>query len=218
MKKHQLEIELENPITGEVERFQKEFSYEVGERSVTVSADKMNVLYVGIDNPLSISAAGVRGELNVSADGINLRKDGGRYIAKPKRKGIATFNVSGKDLATTSFKFRVKRIPDPVIKLGNKPGGNIRAAEFKVQQGLIPVLEGFDFDAKCQVQSFEVARVPKSDDVQASRNTGGRFKGEAKRIVERAKRSDTYYFDKVKVRCPGDEVGRNINGLIFHIK
>lgn len=217
-KKHQLEIELENPITGEVERFEKEFTYEVGERSVTVAADKMNVLYIGVENPLSISAAGVRGSLQVNANGTSIEKRGGKYIAKPTRKGLATISVSGQGLAPTQFEYRVKRIPDPVIKLGTNKGGSMKVAAFKVQQGLIADLEDFDFDARCNVQSFEVARVPKNADVQSAINEGGRFRGEAKRIVENAKRNDTYYFEKVKVRCPGDTAGRSINGLIFHIK
>ena len=48
-KEHKLEMEITNPLTGEIQTFRKDFSYEVGERSATVSADKMNVFYMGVE-------------------------------------------------------------------------------------------------------------------------------------------------------------------------
>jgi hypothetical protein len=54
-----LNVEVKNPLTGEVSEGEGTYSYEVGERSVTVSADKMNVFYIGVDNPISVSAAGI---------------------------------------------------------------------------------------------------------------------------------------------------------------
>jgi len=48
-----------NPVTEEVSTYRREFEYEVGERSVSVSPTKMNVFYIGVDNPVEISAAGV---------------------------------------------------------------------------------------------------------------------------------------------------------------
>ncbi|MEZ4949036.1 MAG: hypothetical protein R2784_06560 [Saprospiraceae bacterium] len=43
-KEHQLEIDLKNPLTGEIQTFKKPFSYQIGEKSITVSATGMNVL------------------------------------------------------------------------------------------------------------------------------------------------------------------------------
>jgi gliding motility-associated protein GldM len=218
-KKRKMEIDLENPITGEIETFEKEFTYVVGERSVTVSADKMNVMYIGVDNPISISAAGVpSSEVEVSATGTTLSKRGNGYVAKPTRPGVAEVTVSGGGLKPTKFKFRVKRIPDPVVKLGNKKGGEIKKAEFKVQQGLLAVMENFDFDARCRVQGFEVVQVPKNSDVRTAMNEGGRFGSAARSVIDNADRGDLYYFDKIKVRCPGDQVGRSMNPLVFKIK
>ena len=85
----------------------------MGERSVTVAADKMNVFYVGVENPVSISAAGIpSNEMRVSAEGVNIVKDSnGKFIAKPARPGEATITVSGGGLTPTTFKYRVKPIP-----------------------------------------------------------------------------------------------------------
>jgi gliding motility-associated protein GldM len=59
VRKYNATINVLNPVTNETQTFKKEFEYEVGERSVSVSATKMNVFYMGVDNPVAISAAGV---------------------------------------------------------------------------------------------------------------------------------------------------------------
>ena len=219
LKRHQVEIELTDPISGESKLFQKPFSYEVGERSVTVSADKMNVMYIGVNNPITVAAAGVAStQVAVEADGVRLEPLGnGKYIARPSRVGDAKIWVSGGGLERTGFDFRVKRIPDPVLRLGSKKGGNIKAAEFKAHQGIIPFIEHFDFDARCNIVDFEIVRVPKNDDVRVVKNNGGRYGAEAQSLVNAARIGDVYYFNRVKVRCPGDEHSRVLNGMIFNI-
>ncbi|MBK7406859.1 MAG: gliding motility protein GldM [Saprospirales bacterium] len=221
-KKYKVKIEISNPLTGEVKSYDKEFEYEVGERSVTVSADKMNVFYIGVDNPISVSAAGISSnELKVSVAG------GGGSITKV---GSANFmvrveqptddcriNVSGGGLSDSKV-FRVKRIPDPVARLGNKEDGSMGNGEFKAQSGLIAWLDNFDFDAKCDIQGFKLVRVPKRQDPIEVLNSGGRYTGDAARIAEQAKPGDTFYFFDVKARCPGDKAGRKINSLVFNIK
>ncbi|MGK0364199.1 MAG: gliding motility-associated protein GldM [Saprospiraceae bacterium] len=218
-KKHHALVKMTNPVTGEIKTFEKTFEYEVGERSVTVSADKMQVMYIGVDNPISISAAGVSSDqVQVNAQGVNLRKESnGHFIAKPTRPGKATITVSGGGLKPTTFEYKVKKIPNPVITLGGKLGGQMNVAEFKVHRGIIPILENFDFQAKCTVDGFEVTRVRNGDAV-SEMNKDGTYKSGAKRLVNNAKRKDKFYFDKIKVRCPGDVAGRTMNGLIFTLK
>ncbi len=217
---HELLVGMTDPITGETKTFKKKFSYEVGERSVTVSADKMNVLYVGVENPISVSAAGIpSSKMQVNASGTKLTKvANGQYIAKPERIGEAKITISGGDLVPTTKTYRVKKIPNPILKLGGKTGGTMSAAEFKVHKGIIPHLENFDFNAKCQVVGFELTRQPKNDDVIVEINKSGAYQANTKRLVDRAKPTDIYYFDNIRVKCPGDEVTRKLNGMIFRIK
>ncbi|MEN0004850.1 MAG: GldM family protein, partial [Bacteroidota bacterium] len=217
---HRMIMELADPTTGEIKRFEKSFTYEVGERAVTVAADKMNVLYAGVENPISIAAAGIpSAQIQVSATGVELQRRGGaKYIAVPKRVGAATITVAGGGLVPQQFNYRVKRIPDPVMKLGKHVSKTLPAATFRAQLGLIPDLPGFDFDAKCRVGSYEVTRVPRNSDVQSNTNEGPTLSGRAKAIVGQAKAGDIYYFDKIKVRCPGDDNSRALNALVFKIR
>lgn len=99
------------------------------------------------------------------------------------------------------------------------PGtGNISAAEFKAQLGLIAWLDDFDFDAKCTVQSYTLYYTRKRQDPVTLVGQGGTFKGKVNQIVKQAKSGDQYAFMDVKVKCPGDKVGRKANSLYFKIR
>ncbi len=217
---HRMVVRLRDPVSGEVEKFEKTFGYTVGEKSVAVAADKMNVFYVGVENPLSLSAAGVPStEIRIEATGANLNKvSNGKYIVKPTKIGKSKITVSGGGLEPTIFNYRVKRIPDPQIMIGTQKGGSMSAAEFKVHPGIRAHLENFDFEARCNIQGFELTRVPKRGNVQSELNRGGTYAGATKRLVQAVTSGDIYYFEKIKVRCPGDQVGRKMNGMIFKIK
>jgi len=203
-----------NPITGEKYPATGEFEYEVGVRSATVSADKMNVFYIGVDNPISVTVAGASSnEIKANGAGCSVTPKGnGKYVVKADRPGDATINVSGGGLPNTPFKFRVKRIPDPIAKLSGNTGGQIGNGEFKAQGGVSAILDGFDFDG------FIVTRQAKRADPVDINNRGPRYSSEAKNLINKAKPGDVYYFDNVKARCPGDPAGRKINSMVFKIK
>lgn len=221
VQRYSVTASVKNPNTGEVKTFKKDFEYEVGQRSATVSADKMNVFYIGVDNPVTVSAAGVSSnQLQVSGSGpITLSPNGtNKYTVRASSVGEATITLSAPGLAASQFKFRCKRIPDPVVKLANKTSGKLGSGEMRAQQGLIPILENFDFDARCEVVGFEMARVAKRQDPMLSANQGGRFGGQSATMISQAAPGDIFYFNNVKVRCPGDAASREVNPLNFEIR
>lgn len=220
-KKLTLGCKVTNPLTGEVKTGTSTFEYEVGMRSATVSADMMNVFYIGVDNPISVSAAGVPSEqlkVSCSGSGIEMQGNGTKRTIRVKKPGIAKVTLSGGGLQRTDFEFRVKRIPDPVVKLGKKVDGVMKSGEFRAQLGLLPTLENFDFKAKCNIQSYTLYYTPKRDDPQPIKGTGARFAGQVATVVKRAKPGDQYAFTEVRAKCPGDIAARRVNGLTFTIK
>ncbi|HUR30525.1 MAG TPA: GldM family protein, partial [Saprospiraceae bacterium] len=225
LRKYTANINVLNPVTNETQTFKKEFEYEVGERSVSVSASKMNVFYIGVDNPVTVSAAGVpSNQVNVSMSGagggsISRGGDGTfnvRVTSQTRKDEYAYINVTAPGL-TAKSPFRVKRIPDPKAMISSSGGGAMGAGEFKAQRGVIAVLENFDFDAKCEIMGFRVVRVPRRQDPMPATNRGGPYGGEARGVIDQAKAGDTYYFEDVKAKCPGDASGREINQLVFKI-
>lgn len=224
IQKYNATISVTNPVDNTTQTFTEEFEYEVGERSVSVSATKMNVFYMGVDNPVTVSAAGVpSNQVNVSmsgAGGGRITGSGGKYtvnVSSPTRKDEFAYIVVSAPGLTERREFRVKRIPDPVAKLSSSMGGAMGAGEFKAQRGLFAVLENFDFDAKCEIMGYRVVRVPRRQDPMPATNRGGPYGGDAKGIIDQAKAGDTYYFEDVKAKCPGDAQGREINQLVFKI-
>lgn len=139
-------------------------TYQVSAPSAVVSADKMNVLYVGVPNPVSVSAPGVQLDkvhASISGEGSSISGSNGHYVAKVTEPGKAVFTVTGevdgkpRVLGTTEY--RIKRIPDPIAKFGGIGSGRLSAGAIKAQAGVAAVLEGFDFDAHFEVVKFTMS-------------------------------------------------------------
>jgi gliding motility-associated protein GldM len=222
-KQYTVTLNVKNPATGQTETVKKTFSYEVGQRSVAVSLDKMNVFYIGVDNPISVSAAGVSSndvKVTGAGAGISVTKTGnGKYTVKVTTPGEATLTVSGGG-ASQTFPYRVKRIPDPVPLLGAKHASkSMGNGEFKAQSGIAAVLQGFDFDVRCDVVGFEATYLKKRQDPSPPiANSGARWNERVQAFVNQAGPGDAYFFEEIKVRCPGDSNPRNLGGLSFKIK
>ncbi|HNG88698.1 MAG TPA: gliding motility protein GldM [Saprospiraceae bacterium] len=223
-KKYTVSINIRNPATGQTETVKKEFSYEVGQRSAAVQLDKMNVFYIGVDNPISVSVAGVSSnDIKISASGVNVAKGGGagKYVVTATTPtNDASITISGGGV-TQKFPYRVKRIPDPNPRLGGNAknkGGTMGNGEFKAQGGVSAMLENFDFDATCAVVGFEVTYLAKRQDPITRVNSGAKWSGDVGELIQRAKPGDAFFFDEVKCKCPGDVAARNIGSISYKIK
>ena len=102
-----------------------------------VSADKMNVFYIGLDNPITAGITGIPASQItaniVGCDATITPTEPGKYVVRAKSPGKATITLSGKDkngkLITQTRDFRVKYIPDPVPMVGSKNGGTMSVSE-----------------------------------------------------------------------------------------
>jgi hypothetical protein len=186
----------------------------------------MNVFYIGVDNPVEVSAAGVpSGQVNVSMSGqgggtISRNADGSFNVkvTRPTAKGeAAIINVTAPGLSAKKD-FRVKRIPDPVARLSKESSGTMGNGEFKAQRGVLAALDNFDFDARCDIVGFQLVRVARRQDPEIAVNGGGLYGAEARQLVDKAKPGDTYYYENVKAKCPGDVAARPINPMVFKIR
>ncbi len=215
-----LRVEVTNPLTGDVTEGESEFVYEVGTRSVAVSADKMNVFYIGVDNPITISASGVSSnDVNATSTGpITISGRGSNRTVTASTPGQASIRVTANGTTLGSFPFRVKRIPNPEARLSGKNGGGMGTGEFRAQGGVGAFLDNFDFEATCQVSGFNLVYVPKRQDAIESINGGARYNAQSRRLVDQAKPGDIYYFENVRAKCPGDQASRRINSMVFKIQ
>jgi gliding motility-associated protein GldM len=155
-----------------------EQSYMVAKPSAVVSPDKMNVLYIGLPNPVSVSAPGIPKEnLRVSMSGGSISGKDDHWTANVTTTGTATITVSGEltkgktSLLGTST-FRVKRIPDPKAQFAGKGGGNTSAANIRAQDRIFAKLDNFEFDAKFNVTRFTLMIAKPRQDVIIVPGTG----------------------------------------------
>ncbi len=223
VKKYTVTIRLTNPVTKEVKEFSKTFEYEVGQRSVSISLDKMNVFYIGVDNPITVSASGVStNALQVKGEGITITPDpnggAGDYIVRANKPGKAKIILTANGQHLGTFEYRVKRIPDPTPMLGKYKGGVIGNGTFKAFNALRAALPGFDFDAKCRIVGFRMVRLPKRKDPQIADNKGGKYGSEALRLRNLAKPGDKFFFENIKAKCPGDKAARTLSQMVFNIR
>jgi len=195
--------------TGEFDFYPFESTYMVAAPAAAVSADAMNVFYIGVENPVSVSAAGVSPtELQVSGSGSGITltpKGAGKYIVKVSAIGEATINVSAKTKDGTkpqgSQKFRCKRIPTPYASFaGKKSGDKATKGELSAANFIIAKLDGFDFAANFQVVSWEfVGQV--SGKVVACSGTGGSVSSELRGYLGKVGPGSKLFFD-VKAKGP----------------
>jgi len=150
-------------------------SYMVARPSAVVSPDKMNVLYIGVPNPISVSAPGVpTGSINLRMSSGSLSGSGGHYTATVSSIGKTTLTVTGeKGMVLGSTEFRIKRIPDPKPQFAGKSGGNTSSANIKAQDRLFAQLDNFDFDAKFNVTHFTMLVVKPRQDAIILSGSGG---------------------------------------------
>lgn len=212
--------------SGKVRWYPFEEDYTVaGSASAVVSALKMNVMYVGVDNPMSAVVPGFKPDfvtMSISDGSPCKRQKGVEWNVKPKKAGSVKVMLAVKDKDGTTNKieggeFRVKRVPDPIATVGGKlEGGKVPVGKFKAQQGLIPVLKNFDFDFKFSVVSYELTFIAPRRDPAILAGKGPIFKGPIKNAIKSAVPKAKYIFTNIKVK--GDDGSkRSLPSIVFDV-
>jgi hypothetical protein len=192
-------------------------------QNVTVIAnEKLNVLYMGLDNPVGIAMEKVPADkLKVSiSEGHSIEKrEDGLYNVRVNRPGKVTIFVEGNG-ATAQKEFRVKPIPDPRPSLNvyNAVNGVLKMSEAKNVEYLVAPIVNFDIDAKCIVESFSMVIKHSDGASEIYENKGPRFSAEILKVFGSVKENDFIMFYDISTRCPGDPVARKVQGISFVIK
>lgn len=176
-----------------------------------ISADELNVFYVGLDNPISVAVAGIDDRnVVVTCNGANLVKTGaGKYKALiPVRKGNeAMISVSAKvgdrNVSMGSKKFRIRNVPKPVFRAGSlafdKP---VSLAALKVQGAAVALMDGFVYDGvKFTIQSFKFIAVTRTGPKQVP--VTGASLANIKGILNTMKAGEFVMFTEIRAVGPG---------------
>jgi len=208
------------------EEYKFESSYIVAKPSSSVSATAMNVIYIGIDNPIQVSVPGVPDEkVKIIPSNVVMTPDPklgkGFYIAKATTTGEAIVKVmaefNGKPMQMGEFKFRLKRIPSPIAKIGGKKDGAIPKAVLAAQSAIIPEMENFDFNVFSKVKSFKMSRYGKGRDPVEKSSDSNVLTAEMRDIISNCRPGDKVYFEYIKAILPDNTV-RDINAITLTIQ
>lgn len=200
---------------------EKDIKYTVGSPTgITVSADAVKVLYIGLDNPISIAGGSGKGaeSVSVSIDNGQISNQGnGKYVVNPETVGKATFSVTS-DGKTTPFEFRVKNVPNPIAMIGQNEGGRVAANVIKAQQGVRADLRDFVFEGvKFDIIGYTVyATGAGFSNPGISPNSGAYFNADSKRILEKLIPGSTLVIDEIKAVGPGGTT-RKLQPLVFNL-
>lgn len=166
-----------------------------------VMLDKMNVFYIGVDNPVTISSGSGWDKTTAAITGGTMTGSGSNRIVRVTTPGTAKITVTA-DGKSSSFDFRVKRIPDPVIKVGPSGGGRMQAVIFRSQPFVRADLENFDFEAKYNVTGATVYfSIPGVRNVMSVQLSSGSL-APAKQFMDQLVPGSTVTFDNIKVVGP----------------
>ena len=170
-----------------------------------ISADKMNVVYRGVVNPMTISMPGVPdNQVNASAPGLS-KKGGSNYIMKPNAGSaevtiVVTGTFEGQKFSS-SKKFRIKDIPKPEGAILRTTGA-VKLAKQNILVGELSVaFNDFDFDLTTKVNSFRIL-VPGQPSVVVN---GSRVSASpaAAAAVNRAKKGDVIQISEIRYSVSG---------------
>jgi len=198
-------------------------SFQIAQTALVVSPTKMNVFYIGVENPVDISVPGIpSNKLSASMTAGSIVPNGkGGYTVKVTKPGTTTVNVSAKmDGGTKSMgskEFRVKRVPDPVAKVAGQKGGGIAATLLKAAKRVDPVMENFDFDLKFQITGFVVSTKTKDGFTIDKPSTSERITSEQKSLLEGVKKGQKVYFEEIKAKGPDGSI-RELGTLMFKVE
>ena len=207
---------------GDKIRLPFKHSYTVSEASVAVSPTKMNVFYLGVDNPVDISASGgPMDQIQVSGSDGTITRSGNVYLAKvtgrPGAVVKVTVSAGGKVMGVKDF--RVKKVPDPLPSLfGVSPDAmTLRKSQLTSSQGVVAAMpEDFDFDMKFTVLGFTVGAVV-GGYLTEQVSTGPQFTDRQKQLMQNLTAGMQLTITNIRVKGP-DGVVRTLQPKVYKIQ
>lgn len=214
---------------GSLDRRPFSSSYTVIEPMATISPTMMNVLYAGIDNPISISVPGVpMSSINASISAGSLTRNGDSWVARVSQVGSeveisVSAQLDGRSQSVGSMKFKVRKLPDPVAYIPLKDGsGNtvhyrgtpkrISKAQLMSASGLGASVDDGIINVSYSVVSFSTIFFDSMGNAIPEVSAGGSFSERQKEQFKRLKTGKSFFISNIKAKGP-DGITRDISPM-----
>lgn len=216
-------IEVPKP-DGSIERRPFRSAYTVIEPMATISPTMMNVLYAGIDNPISISVPGVpMSAVNASMSNGSLVRNGDTWTARVSNIGAeaeisVSAQIEGRSQTVGSMKFRIRKLPDPTayIPIGNTPykgtPRRISKAALMGAAGLQASVDDGILNINYTVVSFQTTFYDSMGNAIPENSAGSHFSARQKERFKQLKPGKSFFISNIKAKGP-DGITRDISPM-----
>lgn len=192
-----------------------------------VAPTKMNVFYLGVDNPVNIAVSGEPADnIFPTISNGSIHRVGNSYVVNPKQLGMAKIDIfaemDGRRLHMGEMEFRVKSIPDPVASIktleGYKTNGLITKKELLDANGIDVMLSNFDFDLNFKVTSFVLSyTLPNEFKIVEEVSKSDKFTERQINEIKSLLKWQKVTFEAITVVGP-DGRQRKLNPMVFTIE
>lgn len=212
---------------GSVNKHPFNTEYTVVEPMASISPSMLNVLYIGIDNPIKIAAAGIPSDrLSVSISNGTLQKKGNDWIARvPQTAKEVSISVSyrsedGSISTLGSSIFKAKTLPDPMpyILISDKSGqkrlknGKISKQSLLASNKIYAAIDDNILDIAFSVKSFAITSFDSMGNAILEQSNGNEFSQRQIRQINSMRRGTRLYITDIQAIGP-DGVQRKISPM-----
>lgn len=193
--------------------------------NISVAPLKMNVLYVGVDNPVSVAAAGSPDDRVMvtitGGGGVVTKINTGAYnvrVTNPTDDCVMNVYVDGKLAGSSNF--RVRLMPEPVASVGGRRSGAYIAGDFfKSQAGVAALIENFPFQTKYEIVSFTVVLADEKGNLLSFNCQGSAFSDKAKEYFRQhiLKPGDIVTIEQIMAKAENGKEFK-LPSLLYNIK
>ena len=213
---------------GTTSRYPFQSDYTVIEPTATVSATMMNVLYAGINNPISISVPGVaHNAVSATMTNGSLTRSGDHWNAHPTRVGAecvitVTATLEGRSQTVSTSTFRVRKLPDPTAYIAykdSKGNENHYKGSKPFAKSLLLAANGLDaaidddlLNVHYSVVDFETIVFDSMGNAMPEKSAGSRFSERQKTSFRRLSRGKRFYITRIRAKGP-DGIVRDLSPM-----
>jgi hypothetical protein len=215
-----------NTATTATKEPQREKSVEVLDEVTSAAPTRMNVFYIGVDNPVEIAVSGVDdSKVFATIDNGSITKEDKTWIVRVSKGPsaiISIYKISDQGQYPDSKKllskkqFRVKRVPDPVANVGGVSFGKIEKAKLLTESEVSAELKDFDFDARFVVKAFKLSVFLHGFN-QFGHSESNNLTTTQKELISKLNSGDKVLFCDIVAIGP-DSIPRNLNAIQLTIQ
>jgi GldM C-terminal domain len=192
------------------------------QNSAVISSERMNLLYVGISNPVSIAMEKVSNsklKVTINEGGLIEKYKDGTYNIIVNHQGKNTITVEGNGMIIKKD-FRAKNIPNPWVSLNimDFEGDTISVSMVKAITGLSMHQMNFDIDFRLSIDKFSVLIKQANGTLKVIENKGAGCSSELLEVLTTIQAGDYILFYDIYGHYAGETERRKLEAISFVIK